>query len=129
MKKKLVPLIFLCLLSAGCAAPETRAGAWTAKTEYGDFTIYVTEDGTAVAQVDYDFKCLGSNASAYDKPFREPAESIEGRKLSQSVIYAFITMVEIEGKFSMDGKQLSGTVTFLPQEIHGGCPTEFTSTR
>ena len=122
-------LLGLLIFLTGCAPPETRAGPWTASTEYGDFTIYVTQDGTAISKVDYDFECGGFTTAAYDQPFRVPSETIEGRKLSISVSHSFIMVVSIEGSFNPDGEKLSGTVTFVPQKLGGGCTADFTSSR
>jgi hypothetical protein len=129
MCKKMSLLVMLILVLAGCASAETRAGAWDASTEYGDFTIYVSEDGTAITQVDYDFECKGVQASSDNQPFREPLEVIDGRKLSMWVSASFIKMVSFEATFSSNGKRLAGTVTFVPEEISGGCKADFTSTR
>jgi len=129
MFKRFSLLVILIIILTACAPPETRAGSWYASTEYGDFTVHVNQNGTAVTQMDYDFDCGGVTASANSVPFKVPSETIDGRKLSISVSYSFIKMISIEGSFSPDGKKLSGTATFMPQEISGGCTADFTSTR
>jgi len=129
MFKRLFPLLILIFFLAGCAPPESRAGSWHASTEYGDFTVYVNQEGTAVTSMDYDFECGGVTASADSVPFKASSKSIDGRKLTISITYSFIKMLNIEGSFSLDGKRLSGTATFMPQEISGGCTADFTSKR
>jgi hypothetical protein len=132
MCKKMFLLIVLILVLAGCisAPAETRAGKWSANTEYGDFAIYVSDDGMAITQVDYDFECKGMDAYSNNQPWREPFEGIdEGGKLSMFVRAGFIRALNIEAKFSANGKRLSGTVTFVPEEVSGGCKANFSSTR
>ena len=51
-------LVILLALLAGCGAdPSIRAGAWQGSTPYGDFTLYITEDGTAIEDVSFSVQC------------------------------------------------------------------------
>ena len=128
MKRITISIILICFLTS-CSPPESIAGAWEASTEYGDFTVYVNEEENAITQIDYEFVCGGVEASAYNQPFSKPSETINGRKLSIYVSYSFMKMLEIDGSFSSNGKKLSGTVSFMPQEISGGCTADFSVSR
>jgi len=132
---KKVVIVAMCLLVAFAlwsfvlsAPPEARSGSWHASTPYGDFRFYVSEDGSAITGVDYDFECKGTRASSSNRSFREPIP-IRGRKLSMWTSAGFIKMASWKATFSPNGKRLTGTVTFVPDEISGGCEAHFTATK
>lgn len=100
-------------------------GRWEASTEYGDFAIIITPEGTAIQDVKYSFRC-GDN-SINDSNFRltEPYP-LDGRKLDFGVYLAGqVPMATWEAKFSRDGNTLSGTLELMA----GGCSSDFEITR
>jgi hypothetical protein len=113
-------------LQPGCGAdPSVRAGAWKSSTPYGDFTIHITADGTAIENVSFSVKC-GDN-STDDKNFRmgDP-HKLDGRKLDFGVWLAGqVPIVIWKGKFSADGKTLSGKLSLFADS----CVTDFEITR
>jgi hypothetical protein len=118
-------LIILLTLVAGCEAdPSVRAGAWEGSTPYGDFTIYITDDGTAIEDASFSFRCEGNLIN--DRSFRmgDPYP-LDGRNLKFGVLSAgVVPFVVWTGEFSADGKTLSGELSLL-----GGCVTDFEITR
>ena len=125
-------LATLLLSACGAEAPsKTRAGAWKATTDCGDFTLFVSDGGTAITNANYKVKKfdvgpLGQNATS--KPWNEPF-AFDGRKLSMHTSRMGIVIVGWEATFSRNGRQLSGTVHFLPSEVKGGCKARFSINR
>jgi hypothetical protein len=119
-------LVILLVPLAGCGAnPSVRAGAWEGSTPYGDFTFYITEDGTAIEDIAYSVRC-GENWTD-DSNFRmgEPYP-LDGRKLDFGVWLAGqVPMAVWKGEFSADGKTLSGELSLFADL----CVTDFEITR
>lgn len=128
MRRILFSMILLMLTLLSCTAPpETRAGTWEVNTEYGDFILYISDDGQTITRADYEFECKGMQA-ANNHEFQSAIE-ITDREFGMWVGMGFLKMASWEGKFSANGKKLTGTVTFSPDEIDGGCPTSFSVSR
>lgn len=125
---RLVPVVVILLAfvaACGAADPSVRAGAWDGSTPYGDFTIYITDDGTAIRDVAYSVRC-GDNWTD-DSNFRinEPYP-LDGRKLDFGAYLAGqVPMVVWTAEFSSDGKTLSGELSLFA----GGCVADFEITR
>jgi len=143
MNSRLLSRLLLCItivvllqvelaFSTDIGAPaKTRAGAWKATTDCGDFTLFVSHDGTAIINANYTIKkpAVGSiGQDSKTKPWANPFP-IDGDKLSLSITKAGIPFVEWKATFSRDGKQLSGTVHFMPTETKGGCKAKFSIRR
>ena len=133
MDKKLALLFILISFFAGCSSDKklvensdnNLAGEWYADTEYGDFSIYVNGDGSAITELLYDSDCKGVHESVKFMAFREhPVEIIKERKLSMK-----LSGLKVEAIFSSDGKRMTGTVTFMPDGERGSCKTDFTIDR
>ena len=142
----LIALALFALLLSNCqtdAPPETRAGEWTASTDCGVFTLYVSDDGTAInkMKIASRFKDLGSvklvagNTAVELKDPGDLEDSIfskasrpfnfDGRELTMTIGMANLTIVSLDATFRPNGKRLSGTAHFYPQEEGGGCKTKF----
>lgn len=123
---RFIPVLFALTLLAGCGAdPSVRAGAWEGSTPYGDFTIYITDDGTAIEDVSYSVEC-GDNWTN-DENFRmgDPYP-LDGRKLDFGVYIAGQVPVAVwNGEFSADGKTLSGELSLFADS----CVSDFKITR
>jgi len=123
-------LLLVLLLLSGCSAPpETRAGEWDVGTEHGDFTLNVSDDGMTITEVIFEFECKGMEVSRTNVSMTDYG-AIEGNKFIFSVTLGFLGRIaKWEGKFSSNGKRLTGTVTYMPSEISGGCKENFKSSR
>ena len=121
-----MPVLIILTLLAGCEAdPSVRAGAWEGSTPYGDFTIYITDDGTAIEDVSFSFQCRGNSTN--DSSFRmgDP-HPLDGRKLEFGAWLAGqVPIVDWTGEFSADGKTLSGELSLFADS----CVTDFEITR
>jgi len=125
---RLVPVVVMLLAfvaACGAADPSVRAGAWAGSTQYGDFTIYITDDGTAVEDIEYSVRC-GENWTD-DSNFRmsEPYP-LDGRKLDFGVYLAGQLPIAVwTGEFSADGKSLGGELHLFAD----ACTADFEITR
>ena len=119
-------LMILLVLLVGCGAdPSVRAGAWEGSTEYGDFTLLISEDGKAIEDVSYSVEC-GDNWTD-DSNFRmgDP-HPLDGRKFDFGVWLAGqVPMVVWKGEFSADGTTLNGELSLFAE----ACVTDFQITR
>jgi hypothetical protein len=107
------------------------------------FTLHVSDDGTAInkMKIASRFKDLGSvklvvgNTAIEVKDLGNLEDSIssqasrpfnfDGRELTMSIGMANLTIISLDAAFSPNGKRLSGTAHFYPQEEGGGCKTKF----
>ncbi len=119
-------LLILLVLPAGCGAdPSVRVGAWQGSTQYGDFTLYISEDGTTIKDVSYSVRC-GDNWTDDSNFNMGDSYPIEGRKLDFGVWLAGqVPLVIWKGEFSSDGKTLSGELRLFGNS----CVTSFKITR
>jgi hypothetical protein len=118
-------LSILTFLSACGADPSKRAGAWEGSTEYGDFTFYITDDGTAIEDVSYLFKCNGIRANDYSFQMGAPYR-LDGRRLEFEIaIGGQMSIAKWTAEFSTDGKTLIGELSLLADS----CTTDFEITR
>ncbi len=83
-------LLAVIFASSACeeAPPQTRAGVWKATTDCGDFTLFVSDDGNAVTNANWEIRKpdLGNDplrlkketsSTPWDRPF-----AFQGRELS-----------------------------------------------
>jgi len=120
----LVPTILTLLVGCG-ADPSIRAGAWQCTTQYGNFTLYITDDGNAVKDVKYSVNCQSNGTDDRNYIKGEPWP-LDGRKLNFGVYMAGqVPLVVWTGKFSNDGKTLKGKMSLF----FGNCVTDFKITR
>jgi hypothetical protein len=130
MKKQTLVLLIFILVSliffTACAVdPSVRAGAWEGSTPYGDFTFYITDDGTAIEDVSYAIKCneIGDNGYSFEMG---PPYKLDGRQLEFEIaIGGQMSIAKWTGKFSADGKTLKGELNLFADS----CITDFEITR
>jgi hypothetical protein len=118
-------LALLAFLTACAADPSVRAGSWKGSTPYGDFTFYITDDGTAIEDVSYAIKCneIGDNGYSFQMG---PPYKLDGRKLEFEIaIGGQMSIAKWTGKFSADGKTLKGELNLFADS----CITDFEITR
>lgn len=126
-KVTLIILVFtISLLLVGCGAdPSIRAGAWQCTTQFGNFTLYITDDGTAVKDVKYSVNCGDNETNDSNFTMGKPWP-LDGRKLDFGVYVAGqVPLVVWKGEFSTDGKTLTGEMSLFS----GSCITDFKITR
>jgi hypothetical protein len=119
-------LVIMAVFLVGCGAdPSVRAGAWQGSTPYGDFTIYISEDGTHIEDVSYSVQCKGNSNNDGNFRMGDPYP-LDGRKLDFGVwVAGQIPIAVWEGKFSADGKTLSGVLSLFADS----CITNFEISR
>ena len=124
--KQIFLTLFAIFILAGCDTdPSVRAGAWQCATQYGDFTLYITDDGTAVKDVKYSVNCFDNGTDDGNFTMGEPWP-LDGRKLNFGVYMSGqVPLVVWKGKFSTDGKTLTGEMSLF----WGNCVTDFKITR
>ena len=124
-----VSLVLVALLSSGCgpgAPPETRAGEWTATTDFGEFTFIVDPSGMTITSIEYSFQSCSDAIISGSITFSgtidlEDGLPIEDNKFTLEI--GGVSSMEFQGKFSRDGTQASGSWTA------GACSGKWNATR
>lgn len=120
-------MTILMALTVGCSSnPSVRAGAWHGSTQYGDFTIHITDEGMAIKDISFSRLQCGVNW-IHDRNFNIfSPHPLDGRNLEISFsIAGQLPVAEWKGRFNASGDTLRGELN-----LFGGlCKTDFIITR
>lgn len=121
--------LFAFILLSACTNPPitNRSGEWHYATDFGNFTLTVSADGTFIETVEYKVYCGSQSPSgAYGLTADFPGASITKNKFDLSFTVAGqITLTNWKAKFNKEGNTLTGSWNVV-EEL---CGEEFTITR
>jgi hypothetical protein len=109
----LICLTLIMLLLAGCntAPADVREGEWRASTDFGNLTLVVNESGTAITEAVVQYKCGSGGITFSETVTINPTGEGFPIKNNKFDLNFESTHIRIQGKFSGDNTQVTGTLT------------------